>query len=50
MAAMDLANKGSSGKKRKEKTLPFGVNLVRSQVLYQAAQVAVAVTRSPSPG
>ena len=25
---------------RKEKTTPFGVNLTRSQVLYQAAQVA----------
>ena len=25
-------------KKRKEKTTPFGVNLMRSQVLYQAAQ------------
>ncbi len=27
-------------KKRIEKTTPFGVNLMRSQVLYQAAQVA----------
>jgi len=26
-------------KKRKEKTTPFGVNLMRSQVLYRAAQV-----------
>ena len=25
--------------KRKEKTMPFGVNLMRSQVLYRAAQV-----------
>jgi len=25
-------------KKRKEKTTPFGVNLMRSQVLYRAAQ------------
>jgi len=25
-------------KERKEKTTPFGVNLMRSQVLYQAAQ------------
>ncbi len=27
-------------KKRKEKTTPFGVNLMRSQVLYQAAQIS----------
>ncbi len=27
-------------KKRIEKTMPFGVNLMRSQVLYQAAQVS----------
>jgi len=27
------------GEKRKEKTAPFGVNLMRSQVLYWAAQV-----------
>ncbi len=26
--------------KRKEKTTPFGVNLMRSQVLYRAAQYA----------
>ncbi len=26
-------------KKRKEKTTPFGINLMRSQVLYRAAQV-----------
>ena len=26
---------------RKEKTTPFGVNLMRSQVLYRAAQMAV---------
>ncbi len=26
-------------RKRKEKTTPFGVNLMRSQVLYRAAQV-----------
>ena len=26
------------GKKRKEKTTPFGVNLMRSPVLYRAAQ------------
>jgi len=26
------------GKKRKEKTTPFGVNLMRSQVLYRGAQ------------
>ncbi len=29
----------SEHKKRKEKTTPFGVNLMRSQVLYQAAQI-----------
>jgi len=28
-----------SGEKRKEKTTPFGGNLMRSQVLYRAAQV-----------
>ena len=28
-------------KKRKEKTTPFGVSLMRSQVLYRAAQAAV---------
>ncbi len=28
----------SAEKKRKEKTTPFGVNLMRSQVLYRAAQ------------
>ncbi len=27
-------------KKRREKTTPFGVNLMRSQVLYRAAQVS----------
>ena len=26
-------------RKEKEKTMPFGVNLMRSQVLYQAVQV-----------
>jgi hypothetical protein len=30
---------GLVSEKRKEKTTPFGVNLMRSQVLYQAAQV-----------
>ena len=29
-------------KKRKEKTTPFGVKLMRSQVLYQAAQSLLA--------
>ncbi len=29
-------------KKRKEKTTPFGVNLMRSQVLYRAAQVLLS--------
>ena len=29
-------------KHRKEKTTPFGVNLMRSQVLYKAAQVLAA--------
>ena len=33
-------------KKRKEKTTPFGVNLMRSQVLYQAAQSATGTDRS----
>ncbi len=28
-------------KKRKEKTTPFGVNLMRSQVLYRAAQLPI---------
>jgi len=32
-------------KKRKEKTTPFGVNLMRSQLLYRAAKV-----RSPKKG
>ncbi len=31
---------------RKEKTTSFGINLMRSQVLYQAAQVFVAVCPS----
>ena len=30
-------------KKRKEKTTPFGVILMRSQVLYRAAQVQVTM-------
>ncbi len=30
------------GQKRKEKTTPFGVSLLRSQVLYQAAQAGLA--------
>ncbi len=30
--------------KRKEKTTPFGVNLMRSQVLYRAAQIIVLST------
>jgi len=30
---------GPRRKKRKEKTTPFGVNLMRSPVLYRAAQV-----------
>ena len=33
-------------KKRKEKTIPFGVNLTRSLVIYQAAQIAVEDTHS----
>ena len=38
----------SSEKKRKEKTTPFGVNLMRSQVLYQAAQETVSSCMLPS--
>ncbi len=37
-------------KKRKEKTSPFGVNLMRSQVLYRAAQGSKTLTiYSPGP-
>jgi len=39
-------------KKRKENTTPFGVNLMRSQVLYRAAQVVrpyIASCRQPVP-
>ncbi len=32
------SGKHAAEKKRKEKTTPFGVNLMRSQVLYRAAQ------------
>ena len=38
-------------KKRKEKTTPFGVNLMRSQVLYRAAQSQPATAREAhTPG
>jgi hypothetical protein len=33
------SNSTIADQKRKEKIMPFGVNLMRSQVLYQAAQV-----------
>ncbi len=33
-----MASVGIVTKKRKEKTTPFSVNLMRSQVLYRAAQ------------
>ena len=32
--------------KRKEKTTPFGVNLMRSQVLYRAAQEVIWIINS----
>ena len=34
-------------KKRTEKTTPFGVNLMRSQVLYRAAQGSADATAIP---
>ena len=34
-----LACPHSAGEKRKERTTPFGVNLMRSQVLYRAAHI-----------
>ena len=34
-------------KKKKEKTTPFGVNLMRGQVLYWAAQEVKSYTRLP---
>ncbi len=34
---------GGFGKKRKEKTTPFDANLMRSPVLYRAAQARVAL-------
>jgi len=37
------------GKKRKEKTTPFGVNLTTSQVLYRAAQTTSAYEHAPHP-
>ena len=44
---------GYSLKKRKEKTTPFGVNLMRSQILYPAAQglkdVEVVLARPVAP-
>ena len=40
------SGKHLSGKKRKEKTTPFGVNLMRSQILYQAAQTCQPVPDS----
>ena len=36
-----MLNTAVQQKKRKEKTTPFGVNLMRSQVLYRAAQFAL---------
>ena len=36
-----ILSAANAGWKRKEKTMPFGVNLMRSQVLYRAAQVQV---------
>ncbi len=38
------ADTGMSGmlQKRKEKTTPFGINLMRSHVLYRAAQLKLA--------
>jgi len=38
------SDKKKKEKKRKEKTTPFGVNLMRSQVLYRAAQVQQVTT------
>ncbi len=35
-----VAARKQVSKKRKEKTAPFGVNLMRSQALYRAAQEA----------
>jgi len=54
-------NAANEAKKRKEKTMPFGINLIRSQILDQAAQananeneclpaVAVCKTRSKEMG
>ncbi len=36
--SMSASNMGFSWQRRKEKTMPFGVILMRSQVLYRAAQ------------
>ncbi len=38
--------RASSEKKRKEKTTPFGVNLMRRQVLYRAAQLASSAEKA----
>jgi hypothetical protein len=38
-AHTSISTASSSNKKRKEKTMPFGVSLIQSQVLYWAAQV-----------
>ncbi len=37
----NLEHPGLSYYGRKEQTMPFGVNLMRSQALYRAAQVLV---------
>ena len=40
LVSVDATREGVAvGEKRKEKTTPFGVNSMRSQVLYRAAQV-----------
>jgi len=44
------AHPSRKGKKRKEKTMPFGINLMRSQVFYWAAQVHVPLLHASWKG